>query len=77
MKYVIVVCLLFLINQLQAQKKLIVDASGNGNFLSIQAAINSLTDSAVKPRTIFIKKGIYKEKIFLSKHNVVLEVIGG
>lgn len=54
-------------------KKLIVDASGNGNFLSIQAAINSLTDSAAKPRTILIKKGIYKEKIFLSKHNVVLE----
>ena len=69
----IVFGLIFLANQILAQKKLIVDASGNGNFLSIQAAINSLTDSAAKPRTIFIKKGIYKEKIFLSKHNVVLE----
>lgn len=54
-------------------KKIIVDINGTGDFTSIQAAINSLSDSSNEPRTIFIKKGIYKEKIFLEKNNVILE----
>lgn len=54
-------------------QRLIVDKNGKGDFTSIQAAINSLSDSSNEPRTIFIKKGIYKEKIFLEKNNVVLE----
>ena len=57
----------------QAQQKIIVDAAGKGNFNSIQLAINSLSDSSAVPRIIFIKKGIYKEKIFIEKHNIVLE----
>ncbi len=57
----------------QAQQKIIVDAAGKGNFTSIQLAINSLSDSSAEPRIIFIKKGIYKEKIFIEKHNIVLE----
>ena len=64
--------LCFLIN-LQAQKKIIVDINGSGDFKSIQQAINSLPDSSVVANTIFIKKGIYKEKIFIEKHNIILE----
>ena len=40
---------------------------------SIQEAINSLPDSSAGPALIFIKKGIYKEKIFITKHNIILE----
>ena len=58
---------------LQAQKKIIVDINGSGDFKSIQQAINSLPDSPVVANTIFIKKGIYKEKIFIEKHNIILE----
>lgn len=54
-------------------KKIIVDINGKGNFKSIQAAINSLSDSSAAPRIIFIKKGIYNEKIYIEKHNIVLE----
>src|SRR5215217_1993248 len=53
--------------------QLIVDQIGNGNFTSIQEAINSLPDSSANPRIIFIKKGTYAEKIFITKHNIVLE----
>jgi pectinesterase len=53
-------------------QKIIVDVSGKGNFTSIQAAINSLSDSTAKPRTIFIKNGVYAEKIFIEKHNIIL-----
>jgi pectinesterase len=46
---------------------------GNGDFKTIGQALNSLTDSSGTPRNIFIKKGTYKEKVFITKHNVVLE----
>lgn len=54
-------------------KHLTVDINGTGDFKSIQAAINSLSDSSNEPRAIFIKNGIYREKIYLEKNNVVLE----
>lgn len=56
----------------QTSKKNIVDINGKGYFKSIQEAINSLPDSSSKPRLIFIKNGIYHEKIFIAKHNIIL-----
>lgn len=53
--------------------RIIVDINGKGDFTSIQTAINTLSDSAADPRFIIIKNGVYKEKIFISKHNIVLE----
>src|SRR5262249_6913025 len=50
-----------------------VDINGKGDFKSIQAAINSLSDSSANPRTILIMKGTYHEKIFIDKHNIILE----
>lgn len=67
------VCLLS--RTLIAQKtsvRIIVDADGKGAFKSIQAAINSLPDSSATPRVIFIKRGTYKEKIYIEKPNIVL-----
>jgi pectinesterase len=59
--------------QLQAQKKIIVDTSGKGDFKTIQEAINSLAGSSNTPRTILIRKGIYQEKLFIEKSNIVFE----
>jgi pectinesterase len=56
-----------------AQKKIVVDADGNGDFKTIQEAINSLADSSNTPRPILIKKGVYKEKLFIEKSNIVFE----
>ncbi len=56
-----------------AQQRIIVDANGGGNFKTIQEAINSLTDNADKTRTIFVKNGIYNEKVFIEKNNIVIE----
>ena len=50
-----------------AQAKIVVDKKGGGNFTSIQAAINSLTDSSNTSRLIFIKNGTYDEKIRLKE----------
>ena len=54
-------------------KKIIVASDGSGDFKTIQDAVSSLPDSSFSPNTIFIRKGIYKEKIFITKHNLVLE----
>ena len=65
----------FVVNPIAlAQNKLIViSQDGKGNFSSIQEALNSLPDSSSSPRIIFIKKGIYKEKLFITKHNIILK----
>lgn len=57
----------------QAQTKLIVDAAGTGHYKTIQGAINSLPDSSETARIIYIKKGIYKEKLYIEKNNIVFE----
>lgn len=54
------------------QVPIVVSQEGKGDFTSIQAALASLSDSAVEPRVLLIKKGTYKEKIYIEKHNVVL-----
>jgi PelA/Pel-15E family pectate lyase len=53
-------------------KALIVDQSGTGDFTSIQDAINSLPDEAAAQRIIFIRNGVYREKIFIEKDFVTL-----
>ena len=54
-------------------KRIVVDINGKGDFRSVQGAINSLTDSSASARVIFIKSGIYREKVYIQKHNIVLE----
>jgi len=55
------------------RSRIIVDVNGKGDFKSVQEAINSLEDSSVNYRVVHILPGIYNEKIFISKHNIVLE----
>lgn len=50
-----------------------MSADGSGDFKTIQAAINSLPDSSIKPTTIYIKKGTYTEKLFIEKSNIIFE----
>lgn len=52
---------------------LVVDARGKSSFKSIQAAINSLPDSAAADRIILIKNGVYNEKLFITKNHIVLK----
>ncbi|MGZ3879992.1 MAG: pectinesterase family protein [Flavisolibacter sp.] len=54
-------------------RKLVVDVNGKGDFKSIQQALNCLSDSSASPRVIFVKNGIYHEKVFIQKHNIILK----
>lgn len=53
---------------------IIVDAKGTGNYTTVQAAINSVAFSKTTETKIFIKNGIYKEKleVSLNKNNITL-----
>ncbi|WP_201978315.1 pectinesterase family protein [Hymenobacter rubidus] len=51
-----------------------VAPDGSGNYRTIQEAINSLPDAASKPRTVLIKNGTYREKVYIDgKANLVLK----
>jgi pectinesterase len=59
---------------LQAQPRydFVVAQNGTGDFTTVQQAIDAVPDFRKNPTTIFIKRGIYKEKLVLaaSKTNV-------
>ncbi len=63
----------FAVQNLVAQNEIVVAQDGSGNFKTIQEAINSLPDAATAQRVILIKKGIYKEKIFIEKNFITLK----
>ncbi|NCI51623.1 pectate lyase [Sediminibacterium roseum] len=55
-----------------AGKTIVVDKDGAGDFRSIQDAVNSLPVAADAPRIIFVRKGVYREKVFIDKDFVSL-----
>ncbi|MDX1940855.1 MAG: pectinesterase family protein [Saprospiraceae bacterium] len=72
---VLLLCAIFitiLFTNLSAQR-IVVAQDGSGDFKNIQEAINSLPDSIDNQRVIFIKKGIYREKIFIHKNHITLQ----
>ncbi len=56
-----------------SSKKITVAADGSGDYKTIQSALNSLPDSSATPRTIIIKKGVYAEKLFIEKSNIIIK----
>ena len=60
-----------------AEIKITVDKTGNGNFTTIQEAINSVR--AFDPAgstTIVVKNGIYKEKLVIPEHICNIKILG-
>lgn len=56
---------------------LVVAKDGSGNFTSVQAAISSIRDFRPEGRTvIFIKKGVYKEKVVLPTQKTEITLLG-
>jgi len=66
--------ILFLISfSLQAQNfDVTVASDGSGDFTSIQEAINAAPASGTKPFIIFVKNGIYDEKLFIEKNFITI-----
>jgi len=54
----------------------IVAQDGSGNFKTVQEAINAVPDLRKKVTTIFIKQGVYKEKLVLAGSKQMVSLIG-
>jgi pectinesterase len=64
--------ILLSINVCAFNKIVVVSQDGSGDFISIQAALNSLTSEIKDGVVIYIKNGTYNEKIFIEKSNIAL-----
>ncbi|MCY1723079.1 pectinesterase family protein [Prolixibacteraceae bacterium Z1-6] len=62
--------------QTDVMYNIIVAQDGSGDFTSIQKAIDATKAFPPKPITIFIKNGIYKEKVCIPSWNNTLSIIG-
>jgi len=54
----------------------IVSKNSNGDFITIQEAFNAIPDSNVNRITIFIRNGIYKEKLVLPEDKINVSIVG-
>jgi pectinesterase len=59
-----------------AQKKITVAQDGSGNFKTVQAAFDAVPNNNKKPITIFVKNGVYKEKLHLDSSKTFVTLIG-
>ena len=64
---------ILLINNALFAQKITVAQDGSGKYKSIQEAINSLDSVSTKQRTIFIKNGVYREKLLITKSLLKLQ----
>lgn len=62
--------------QKKAGKLITVAQDGSGNFTTVQAAFNSIPAKNAKPVTVLIKKGVYKEKLFLDSLKQYVTIVG-
>ncbi|WP_437919476.1 pectinesterase family protein [Sphingobacterium sp. LRF_L2] len=59
-----------------AEYDIVVAKDGTGDFVSIQAAIDAVPAFRKKVTTIFVKKGIYKEKVILAEPKQNIRIVG-
>lgn len=77
----IVLCLVSCVTQLLAQpvafpREITVAQDGTGNYKTIQEAVNAVRDLGEKRVKIFIKIGIYKEKLVIPSWKTNISLIG-
>ena len=75
LQFIFILLIIFTTSKAKAYD-FVVDASGKGDFKTVQEAINAVPDFRKVTTTIFIKKGIYKEKIIVSASKKMVKLIG-
>ena len=74
----VVLAVLFLYRSLcfAQTRKITVAVDGSGNFKTVQAAFNSIPLNNKKPVSIYIKNGVYKEKLLLDSSKNLVTLTG-
>ena len=76
MKSIFSFVLIFFTLLTSAQKKIIVSQDGSGNCKTVQAAFDAIPLNNKKPVTVYIKNGLYKEKLHLDSSKNFVTLIG-
>ncbi len=78
MKNVLILfCLFVCTNAFALNYDIVVANDGSGNFKTVQEAITSIRDFRPEGRTvIYIKNGVYKEKVVLPTHKTQITLLG-
>lgn len=63
-------------DQRKVENKITVAKDGSGNFTTVQEALNAVPVNNKKTVTIFIKNGIYKEKLYLDSSKQFVCLVG-
>jgi pectinesterase len=74
--FIIQFCLLAVVSVFGQGRRIVVAKDGSGNFKTVQDAFNSISLSNKKEVTIFVKSGIYKEKLRLDSSKSHVRLIG-
>ena len=72
----VITAILFLSAPAQKKYSLIVAADGSGNCKTVQEALDKVPPDNKIPFIIFIRKGIYKERLILDTRRNNVEIIG-
>lgn len=51
---------------------LVVAQDGSGDFVTVQAALDALPAAAVQTRVVLVRKGVYREKLFVTRSRVAI-----
>src|SRR5262245_40117481 len=54
----------------------VVAKDGSGNFRTIQEAVNAVRDYTPIPRAIFVKNGVYREKLLIPEWKTGITIVG-
>jgi pectinesterase len=78
MRKLLLICsiLLCLIKANAANKRITVAQDGSGNYKTVQEAINAVADGSNTRTEIYIKKGVYKERIVVPQNKINISLIG-
>lgn len=76
MKSILSILIILCTAQCLRAQQITVDASGKGDFKTIQEAVNSIRDLSQQKVKIYIKNGIYHEKIVVPSWKTNIALIG-
>lgn len=71
-----VILTLLIFSKAFSQQQIVVAKDGSGDFTTVQEAIHSVPDFRKNQTVIFIKKGVYKEKLTLGASKTNVKLIG-
>ena len=72
----LVVCIATALSGFSQVNRLVVAQDGTGKYKTVQAAFDAIPANNKKPLTVFIKNGVYKEKLHLDSSKAYVTVIG-